>query len=72
MSHGGKLTTLACHLTKKVNQAEELTYLSTNIGYLLMGCPAEPVQLMPIKNTQGKAPERVYHRNGAILKLKLA
>jgi hypothetical protein len=26
----GKLTALACHLTKKVNKAEELTYLSTN------------------------------------------
>jgi hypothetical protein len=23
---------LACHSTKKVNKAEELTYLSTNIG----------------------------------------
>jgi hypothetical protein len=28
----GKLTALACHPTKKVNKAEELTYLSTNIG----------------------------------------
>ncbi len=27
----GKLTALPCHLTKKVNKAEELTYLSTNI-----------------------------------------
>jgi hypothetical protein len=33
----GKLTALACHLTKKVNKAEELTYLSTNIeGFLLI------------------------------------
>jgi hypothetical protein len=31
ISPGGKLTTLACHPTKKVNKAEELTYLSTNI-----------------------------------------
>ncbi len=31
-SPGGKLTALTCHLTKKVTQAEELTYLSTNIG----------------------------------------
>ncbi len=28
----GKLTVLACHLTKKVNKAEELSYLSTNIA----------------------------------------
>jgi hypothetical protein len=26
MSLGGKLTALTCHLTKKVNKAEELTY----------------------------------------------
>jgi hypothetical protein len=31
-SLGGQLTTLACHLTKKVNKAEELTCLFTNIG----------------------------------------
>jgi hypothetical protein len=31
-SLGGKLTALACHLTKRINKAEELTYLSTNIG----------------------------------------
>jgi len=30
-SLGGKLTALACHPIKKVNQAEEQTYLSTNI-----------------------------------------
>ncbi len=33
MSPGGKLTALACHLTKNVNDAEDLTYHSTNIGY---------------------------------------
>jgi hypothetical protein len=27
----GKLTAMACHLTIKVNKAEELTYLSTNM-----------------------------------------
>jgi hypothetical protein len=32
MSLGGKLTTLARHPIKKVNKAEELTYLSTNFG----------------------------------------
>jgi hypothetical protein len=32
MSPGGKLKALECHPTKKVNKAEELTYLSTNIG----------------------------------------
>jgi len=31
MSPRGTLTALTCHLTKKVNKAEELTYLSTNI-----------------------------------------
>jgi hypothetical protein len=31
MSPGGKLTALAYHPTKKVNKAEELTYLFTNI-----------------------------------------
>jgi hypothetical protein len=30
-SFGGKLTALACHPTKRVSKAEELTYLSTNI-----------------------------------------
>jgi hypothetical protein len=36
MSYGGKLTALACHPTKRVNKAEELTYLSTKIELLLM------------------------------------
>jgi len=30
-SPGGKLTALACHLTKKVNKPKEQTYLPTNI-----------------------------------------
>jgi hypothetical protein len=30
-SPGGKLTALQCHLTKKVNKAEELTYPFPNI-----------------------------------------
>jgi hypothetical protein len=30
----GKLTALACHSTKRVNKAEELTYLSTNNGII--------------------------------------
>jgi hypothetical protein len=34
-SHGGKLIALACHPTKNVNNAEALTYLSTNIGYTI-------------------------------------
>jgi hypothetical protein len=37
-SLGGKLTALACHLTKKVIKAEELTYLFTNIGWVLGNC----------------------------------
>jgi hypothetical protein len=32
MSLGDKLTALACHPTKRVNKAEELTNLSINIG----------------------------------------
>ncbi len=32
MSLGGKLKALPHHRTKKVNKADELTYLSTNIG----------------------------------------
>jgi len=35
MSLRGKQTALACHPTKRVNKAEELTYLSTNIALLL-------------------------------------
>jgi hypothetical protein len=31
-SPGGKLTATMCHPTKKVNKAEKLTYLSTNIA----------------------------------------
>jgi hypothetical protein len=31
-SPGGKLTALACHLTERVNKAEELIYLFINIG----------------------------------------
>jgi hypothetical protein len=29
----GKLTALACYPEKRVNKAEELTYLSTKIGH---------------------------------------
>ncbi len=36
MSPGGKLKALACHLPKKVNKAEALIYLSTNIAYYLL------------------------------------
>jgi len=32
MSHGGKLTALACYPTKQVNKADELTYRNANIG----------------------------------------
>ncbi len=31
-SLGGKLTALICHPTKRVNKAEEPTYISVNIG----------------------------------------
>jgi hypothetical protein len=37
MSLGGKQTTLACHPTKRVNKAEELTYISTNIAFVQEG-----------------------------------
>jgi len=33
-SPGGKLTALSCHLTKKVNKAEELTYPSIQLAYI--------------------------------------
>ncbi len=33
MSPGGKLTSVACHPTKIVNKAEELTYHSLNIEF---------------------------------------
>jgi hypothetical protein len=33
-SPGGKLKALACHTSKKVNKAKELTYLSTNIDHI--------------------------------------
>jgi hypothetical protein len=36
MTPGDKLLALACHPTKKVNKAEVLTYLSTNIGMHLL------------------------------------
>jgi hypothetical protein len=36
-SPGGKLTALACHPTKEVNKAEELTYPSTCIGLNVLG-----------------------------------
>jgi hypothetical protein len=39
------VTTLACHLPKKVNNTEELTYFSTNIGYnLFLGGAYSPTQ----------------------------
>jgi hypothetical protein len=37
MSLGGKITTLAGQPTKRVNKAEELTYLSKNIVYCYNG-----------------------------------
>jgi hypothetical protein len=44
-SPGGMVTTLACHLPKKVNNTEELTYFSTNIGYnLFLGGAYSPTQ----------------------------
>jgi hypothetical protein len=36
MSFGGKPTAPACHTTKRVNKAEELTYLSANIAWYLI------------------------------------
>jgi hypothetical protein len=35
-SPGGKLTALACQLTKNVNKAEEITYLSINIEHICL------------------------------------
>jgi hypothetical protein len=36
-SLAGKLTALTCQPTKRVNKAEELTYLSTKIGSIHVG-----------------------------------
>ncbi len=36
-SFWGKLTALVCHQTKRVNKAEELTYLSLNIEIMCYG-----------------------------------
>ncbi len=48
---GGQLTALARHPTKNVNKAEELTYLSTNIGLVflafLFGQPSFPGMVRP-------------------------
>jgi hypothetical protein len=35
-SPSGRLTALVCRPTKKVNKAEEITYLSTNFGLNLV------------------------------------
>jgi hypothetical protein len=35
-SLGGKLTALACYPTKRINKAEELFYISTNIAINLI------------------------------------
>jgi hypothetical protein len=37
-SHGGKLTPLLCHPNKKLNKAEEITYLTTNIDLAVLDC----------------------------------
>ncbi len=46
-SAGGKLTTLPCHPTKKVNKAEELTYLSINIAETHINIPSV-IAIMPV------------------------
>ncbi len=56
----GKLTELSCHPTKKVNQAEQLAYLSTNIAHTqvkpkVLGLAMDKLQLT------GRALGRVYH-----------
>jgi hypothetical protein len=43
MSPGGKLTALAGHQAKRVNKAEEITYISTNIGRV---CHSKTLQLI--------------------------
>jgi hypothetical protein len=40
-SLGGKLTALECHPTKRVNKAEELNYVSTNIRYQMCSTSKE-------------------------------
>jgi hypothetical protein len=41
----GKLTAMVCHLTKRVNKAEELTYLSTNIAVTLLVATFQPTDI---------------------------
>jgi hypothetical protein len=41
-SPGGKLTSLGCHQTKNVNKAEELIYLSINIGLYVTSVYQKP------------------------------
>jgi hypothetical protein len=50
MSLGGKLTALACHPTKRVNKAEELTYLSINIGLALVATIKKQAPFMNTRN----------------------
>jgi hypothetical protein len=49
---GGKLTALTYHLTKRLNKAKELTYLSTNIAI----CPLCPPNRLHIKNSASCLP----------------
>jgi hypothetical protein len=50
-SPGGKVTALACHLTNKVSKAEELTCLSTNIGFFCSNI-SDQVSISPTFNEQ--------------------
>jgi hypothetical protein len=49
MSPGGKLTTLAYHPTKRGHEAEELAYLSTNIGAGIYRCSSVTQSLSKVK-----------------------
>jgi hypothetical protein len=50
LAPGGKQTTLAFHLTKMVNKAKELSYLSTNIDFRL-----SPISYRTVMPKVGKA-----------------
>ncbi len=56
-SPGGKLTAPACHLTKKVNKAEVLTYLTTNICLCLQQHLYMSMVLAVVWTSQIKIPD---------------
>ncbi len=65
MSLGGKLTVLACHPTKRVNKAEELNYLSTNIHW---GKPSPMFTVICKAYTSGAINSALYVSEASLFK----